>query len=89
MSVDAANLAPGDYNAVITINAPAESNTAKPIAVNLHIAPATYTWSEQSGPGAVTFAAPGALVTAASFSAPGDYVLKLTARTGEATASST
>jgi uncharacterized protein len=88
MSVDAANLAPGDYNAVITINAPAESNTAKTIAVNLHIAPATFTWSKQSGPGAVTFAAPRALVTAASFSAPGEYVLKFTAGTGQAAASS-
>ena len=37
-------------------------------------------WSKESGPGEVTFADAGALETTATFSKPGDYVLKLTAR---------
>jgi len=36
-------------------------------------------WSKVSGPGAVTFANAGALKTTATFSASGDYVLRLTA----------
>ena len=36
-------------------------------------------WSKVAGPGHVTFADPGAAETTATFSAPGDYVLKLTA----------
>ncbi len=36
-------------------------------------------WSMASGPGTVTFADPTALSTSASFSAPGTYVLRLTA----------
>ena len=35
------------------------------------------------GPGTVTFADPKALITTATFSAPGTYVLKLTADNGE------
>ena len=47
------------------------------------------TWSKASGPGAVTFADPKAAITTATFSAPGSYVLMLTADNGQATASST
>jgi PKD repeat protein len=36
-------------------------------------------WSVVSGPGTVTFSAPNALQTPASFSAPGVYILRLTA----------
>jgi DUF1680 family protein len=36
-------------------------------------------WSKVSGPGRVSFDDPAALVTAAAFSAPGDYVLRLEA----------
>jgi RHS repeat-associated protein len=36
-------------------------------------------WSQVSGPGTATFASPSAAVTAATFSAPGTYVLRLTA----------
>lgn len=50
--------------------------------------PAT-TWTKVSGPGTVTFADPRAAVTTATFSAPGEYVLQVTADNGEATASST
>jgi hypothetical protein len=49
----------------------------------------TNAWSKVSGPGAVKFEDPKALVTTATFSAPGAYVLKLTANNGQATASST
>jgi len=40
-------------------------------------------WTRESGPGTVEFADPDALVTTATFSAPGAYVLKLAARAGE------
>lgn len=46
-------------------------------------------WSKVSGPGEAAFADAHALVTTATFSAPGDYVLKLTATTGALSASST
>ena len=39
----------------------------------------TYSWSVVSGPGTVTFSAPSALSTTASFSATGAYGLRLTA----------
>ena len=51
--------------------------------------PPNVRWSKQSGPGRVTFKDPTALVTSASFSAPGAYVLALTADDGSATATST
>jgi uncharacterized protein len=86
-AVDAATLSPGDYHAAITISA--QEAAAQTITVNLQIAPASYTWSKQSGPGAVIFADPKALVTTADFSAPGNYILILTAKSGESTASST
>lgn len=43
----------------------------------------TTTWTMVSGPGTVTFAAPNVTVTTASFSAPGTYVLRLTASDGQ------
>lgn len=51
-------------------------------------APST-TWSKESGPGSVTFADPKALITTATFSAPGAYVLKLTSNNGQTTSTST
>ena len=45
-------------------------------------------WSMDSGPGSVTFADARSPVTTAAFSAPGAYVLKLTADSGSARASS-
>jgi DUF1680 family protein len=86
-SVDGATLAPGSYQASIQISSP--SSLPVGVAANLHVAPATYGWSKESGPGEVNFGDPNALTTTASFSTPGDYVLKLTAKTGDATASST
>jgi len=49
----------------------------------------TVTWSKAWGPGAVTFADAKSPITTATFSTPGDYVLKLTADNGRTTASST
>ena len=40
------------------------------------------TWSKQSGPGDVAFENAKSLETTATFSAPGDYVLKMTATSG-------
>ena len=46
-------------------------------------------WSKASGPGKVVFTDDAALATTATFSAVGDYVLKLTARKGKMSDSST
>ena len=51
--------------------------------------PAVISWSKESGPGTVTFADARAPVTTATFSAPGDYVLKLTGDDGEIKTSET
>lgn len=45
----------------------------------------TATWSQTSGPGAVTFGSENAVDTSASFSQAGVYVLRLTAHDGELT----
>ena len=45
---------------------------------NIGITP-TVAWTQVSGPGTVTFADPQQAVTTASFSEPGDYVVKLSA----------
>jgi hypothetical protein len=47
----------------------------------------TRSWSKVSGPGTVTFSAPTALSTTASFSVSGVYVLRLTVSDGALTAS--
>ncbi len=47
---------------------------------------ATYTWTKISGPGTVTFEDSNALDTTATFSEPGDYVLRLTGDDTEKTA---
>jgi len=49
----------------------------------------TVTWSKASGPGMVAFENSNAAVTSATFSAVGDYVLKLTANKGPLSSSST
>ncbi|MCE7981969.1 MAG: hypothetical protein DYG89_12305 [Caldilinea sp. CFX5] len=46
----------------------------------------TVTWSKVSGPGTVTFANPNAANTTATFSAPGVYVLALSANDGDVAA---
>jgi uncharacterized protein len=45
-------------------------------------------WSKVSGPGKVSFAEKGQLVTTATFDQQGDYVLKLTAKSGKLSSSS-
>ena len=64
-------------------------NGRRPAAGQAGAAPATppgpdptLTWSKISGPGTVTFADPKAAVTTATFSAPGSYVVQLTAENG-------
>ena len=51
--------------------------------------PLTARWSTVSGPGTAIFADPAAASTVATFTAPGDYTLRLTATDGAATSSST
>lgn len=46
-------------------------------------------WNKQSGPGEVKFEDPKALITTATFTTPGAYVLKLTADNGQTKSSST
>ncbi|HNQ90282.1 MAG TPA: glycoside hydrolase family 127 protein [Verrucomicrobiota bacterium] len=46
-------------------------------------------WSKAGGPGTVTFANPSALDTTATFSAPGEYTLRLTATEGALEGTST
>jgi hypothetical protein len=47
--------------------------------------PLTIQWSQLSGPGTTTFAAPNRAATTATFSAPGSYMLELSAFDGEFT----
>jgi hypothetical protein len=54
---------------------------------NLPAGRLTITWSKVSGPGAVTFANASDPLTSVSFSAPGVYVLRLTASDGQLTSS--
>ncbi len=49
----------------------------------------TVVWSKESGPGTVSFENPRSLSTTATFSALGNYVLKMTADNGQSTHSST
>ena len=51
--------------------------------------PPSALWSKESGPGEVKFEDPQALVTTATFTAPGAYVLKLTADNGQSKSAST
>jgi RHS repeat-associated protein len=49
----------------------------------------TVSWSQDSGPGTVSFDPPDAVASTATFSAPGTYVLRLTASDSALTASDT
>ena len=51
--------------------------------------PFTTSWTKDSGPGEVKFADAKALITTATFSAPGAYVLRLNVQNGESKSSST
>lgn len=48
-----------------------------------------FEWTRQSGPGEVIFAEPQSLGTTATFTSPGDYVLKLQSNIGELTSADT
>jgi DUF1680 family protein len=50
---------------------------------------AKVSWSKESGPGKVNFENANTNITTATFSKPGDYVLKLTATSGKLSSSST
>jgi hypothetical protein len=50
-------------------------------------APITFAWTKVTGPGDVKFADASARTTSATFSAPGDYALKLTASIGNSSSS--
>jgi hypothetical protein len=86
VTVNAANQAP-------TVNAGADQTVTLPNTATLSgtvsddglpTPPGTVTlnWTRVSGPGTVTFSAPTAATTTASFSAPGTYVLRLRASDG-------
>src|SRR5262249_17972705 len=91
-------LAPSSGNTAPTANAGADQTITLPQTVTLvgtasddsnPVPPGqlTTTWSLASGPAAVTFSAPTALTTTATFSQPGVYTIRLSAFDGEATTS--
>ncbi len=55
---------------------------ATAVAIPAQAGALTVQWSKFSGPGTVTFGTPNQASTTAAFSAPGDYVLRLTANDG-------
>ncbi|MEI9896935.1 MAG: LamG-like jellyroll fold domain-containing protein [Chthoniobacter sp.] len=60
-----------------TVNLPFTANLSAAVSdIDTPAGQITSTWIKVSGPGEVTFANPAALATKASFSAPGDYVLR-------------
>jgi hypothetical protein len=86
---------PGTINAAPVVDAGADQSVTLPAPVNLTgvvtddavTGGSTLAWTKSSGPGAVTFGSPTAATTTAAFSAPGAYVLALTANDGELTSS--
>jgi hypothetical protein len=81
----------GPVNTPPTVNAGLDQTITLPALANLDGAvtddglpgPFTTLWTQQSGPGTVTFGSATAIDTTASFSAPGVYVLRLTANDGQ------
>ncbi len=83
------NVTAAPTNVAPTVNAGADSSAAvnTPTTLNGSVsddglptgAPVTQTWTQQSGPGTVSFGSPNAAVTSATFDAAGVYVLRLTA----------
>jgi hypothetical protein len=81
----------GVGNTAPTVNAGSDQNITLPASATLDgtvtddglpTADVTTLWTKVSGPGDVTFAEDNAVDTTASFSAPGAYVLRLTANDG-------
>ncbi|HWQ14413.1 MAG TPA: multicopper oxidase domain-containing protein [Roseiflexaceae bacterium] len=65
-----------------TVSLPAAATLDGTVADDGLVAPLTTQWTQQSGPGTVTFGNASAVDTTASFSAAGTYVLRLTAFDG-------
>lgn len=78
---------PPVQNRPAQVNSDGQSGQVSPPPPPAGPAP-TGVWGKESGPGTVTFAYPKALITTATFSALGPYVLKLTVTDGESTHSS-
>jgi hypothetical protein len=86
-------------NTAPVVNAGADQTITLPATASLNAtvtddnlpAPAslTYAWTKVSGPGTVTFSAPAAKISTATFSAAGTYVLQLTASDGALTSNDT
>lgn len=83
------NNPPPAANQAPTANAGADKTAAFPEPVQLtgtasdpENATLTYTWTQTAGPGSTTFSAASALTTNATFSAPGDYTLRLSVSDG-------
>ena len=94
------NGAPGPGNVAPTVNAGPDQMVTLPAPATLDAtvtddglpsppAAVTTAWSQLSGPGTVTFAAPTAVDTTATFSQPGSYVLQLSADDSQLTATDT
>jgi hypothetical protein len=88
MSIPAAGNQPPAVDAGIAVTVPLTAGASLDGTVTddgLPNPPATVTvtWSKVSGPGAVTFGNANSIDTTASFSLPGDYVLRLTASDGQ------
>ena len=94
MSIPAAGNQPPTVDAGIAVTVPLTAGASLDGTVTddgLPNPPATVTvtWSKVSGPGAVTFGNANSIDTTASFSLPGDYVLRLTASDGQVSNSDT
>ena len=68
------------FNTTVTLDGTAFDNDNLPVNGNL-----TTLWTQQSGPGTVTFGNSSLVDTFATFSAAGTYVLRLTANDGQLT----
>jgi CubicO group peptidase (beta-lactamase class C family) len=86
---DGGGTPPPPANQAPSANAGTDKTAAFPEPVSLtgsgtdpENATLTYTWSQQSGPGTTAFSAASAATTNATFSAPGNYTLRLTVSDG-------
>ena len=95
LTIEVQEAPPPPANTAPTVAATGPASLTMPASANLDgtvtddglPGPYSVLWSVESGPGAVTFGDASAEDTTATFSAPGDYVLTLTANDGELTGS--
>jgi hypothetical protein len=89
---------PAPVQNTMTVSAGADQTLAQPGTATLNgtavesgtpAGPISYTWSMVSGPASVTFSAPKALATSATFTTAGTYKLQLTATDGVTSGSAT